>query len=127
MAIFKKTTEKKVAAPKKAAAPKVAKVAKPKKLESKLGERVNVLVRPLITEKAAILAEKNTYVFEVARNTNKIEIAKAIQALYGVSPMRVNIVNLPATRVFVRGKKGMKSGVRKALVTLKKGDKIEIL
>lgn len=125
MAIFNKTTEKKAAAPKKVAAPKVVKA---KKIETtKLGERVNVLVRPLITEKAAILAEKNTYVFEVARNTNKIEIAKAVQSLYGVKPTRVNIVNLPATRVFVRGKNGMKSGVRKALVTLKKGDKIEIL
>ena len=122
MAIFKKTTVK------KAAAPKVAKVAKAKKTETtKLGDRVNVLVRPLITEKAAILAEKNTYVFEVAKNTNKIEIAKAVKALYGVTPVRVNIVNLPATRVFVRGKNGMKSGVRKALITLKKGDKIEIL
>lgn len=125
MAIFNKTTEKKAAAPKKVA---VSKVVKAKKIETtKLGDRVNVLVRPLISEKAAILAEKNTYVFEVARNTNKIEIAKAVQSLYGVKPVRVNIVNLPATKVFVRGKNGMKSGVRKALVTLKKGDKIEIL
>jgi large subunit ribosomal protein L23 len=92
-----------------------------------LGERVNAIVRPHITEKAAILAEKNTYVFEVAKNTNKIEIAKAIKAIYNVTPVRVNIVNLPATRVFVRGKNGVKAGVRKALVTLKEGDKIEIV
>lgn len=125
MAILKKTTTKeKVSKPVVA---KVPKASKPKKLETKLGERVNVLVRPLITEKAAILAEKQTYVFEVARNTNKIEIGKAIEALYGVVPIRVNIINLPDTRVFVRGKNGVKSGVRKALVTLKKGDKIEIL
>ncbi len=120
MALFKKTTEKKVA--------KVAKVAKHvKKTESKLGDRVNVLVRPHITEKAAILAEKGTYIFQVAKNTNKIEISKAIQALYGVTPVRVNIVNLPNTRVIVRGKAGVKAGVRKALVTLKKGDKIELI
>lgn len=98
-----------------------------KKGESALGSRVNVLVRPHITEKAAILAEKGTYVFEVAKDTNKIEIAKAIEALYNVTPARVNIINLPDTRVFVRNKKGVKSGLRKALVTLKKGDKIEIL
>jgi large subunit ribosomal protein L23 len=125
MAIFRKTATKEKAT--KPVVAKVPKASKPKKLESKLGERVNVLVRPLITEKAAILAEKHTYVFEVARNTNKIEIAKAIEALYGVAPIRVNIINLPDTRVFVRGKNGVKSGVRKALVTLKKGDKIEIL
>lgn len=119
MAIFKKTTEE-------TKAPKVAK-AKKATGENNLGDRVNVLVRPHITEKAAILAEKGTYVFEVAQNTNKIEIAKAVEALYNVKPVRVNIVNLPNTRVFVRNKKGVKSGVRKALVTLKSGDKIEIV
>jgi large subunit ribosomal protein L23 len=87
----------------------------------------SALVRPRITEKAAILAEKGTYVFEVAKDTNKIEIAKAIEAIYHVKPVRVNIVNLPDTRVFVRNKKGVKAGIRKALVTLKKGDKIEIV
>ena len=111
MAIFKKTTKE----------------VKVKKGETVLGERVNAIVRPHITEKAAILAEKGTYVFEVAKNTNKIEIAKAISALYNVIPVRVNIINLPKTNVFVRGKAGVKAGVRKAMVTLKKGDKIEIL
>ena len=119
MAIFTKSTKEKEV--------KAVKVAKAKKGESALGERVNAIVRPHITEKAAILAEKGTYVFEVAQNTNKIEIAKAIQALYKVTPARVNIINLPDTRVFVRNRKGVKSGLRKALVTLKKGDKIEIL
>lgn len=118
MAIFKKTTKE--AKPAKVAANK-------KKSESKLGERVNAIVRPHITEKTAILAEKNTFVFEVARDTNKIEIAKAVEVLYGVTPIRVNIVNLPNTRVFVRGKNGVKSGIRKALVTLKSGDKIELI
>lgn len=123
MAIFTKTTKEKEATGKSVATKSV----KAKKGESALGERVNAIVRPHITEKAAILAEKGTYVFEVAKDTNKIEIAKAIQALYNVTPTRVNIINLPDTRVFVRNRKGMKSGLRKALVTLKKGDKIEIL
>ncbi|MBI5400896.1 MAG: 50S ribosomal protein L23 [Candidatus Yonathbacteria bacterium] len=118
MAIFKKTI-------KETETTKVVKEKKENKLVFSL--YTNTLVRPHITEKAAILAEKGTYVFEVARDTNKIEIAKAISALYKVTPVRVNIVNLPDTRVFVRNKKGVKSGVRKALVTLKKGDKIEIV
>ena len=123
MAIFKKTTKEK-----EVKAPAVVKsVAGKKKGENALGERVNAIMRPHITEKAAILAEKGPYVFEVASDTNKIEIAKAISALYNVTPVRVNIINLPDTRVFVRNRKGMKSGIRKALVTLKKGDKIEIL
>lgn len=113
MAIFKKTTKE----------------VKAKKADGKahLGSNVNALVRPHITEKAAILAEKGTYVFEVSRDTNKIEIAKVIKALYNVTPVRVNIVNLPDTNVFVRNKRGVKSGVRKALVTLKKGETIEIV
>ena len=113
-----------------------------KKTESKLGSRVerraskdtarrdsaeSALVRPHITEKAALLAEKGTYVFEVAQKTNKIEVAKAVATLYGVTPVRVNIINLPDTNVFVRGKRGVKAGIRKALVTLKKGDKIELI
>ncbi|MBI5798928.1 MAG: 50S ribosomal protein L23 [Candidatus Yonathbacteria bacterium] len=109
MAIFTKTTKE------------------AKKGENTLGSRVNAIVRPHITEKAAILAEKGTYVFEVAKDTNKIEIAKAIEAIYNVKPTRVNIVNLPDTRVFIRNRKGVKSGIRKALVTLKKGEKIEIV
>lgn len=117
MAIFKKTKEE----------TKSQKVSTTKKDVGTLGELVNVIARPHITEKAAILAEKGTYVFEVSKNTNKIEIAKAIKALYKVTPTRVNIINLPDTRVFVRNRKGVKSGLRKALVTLKKGDKIEIL
>lgn len=116
MAIFKKTT-------------KEVRATGAKKAEGSamLGANANVLVRPHITEKSAILAEKGTYVFEVARDTNKIEIAKAIRAIYNVTPVRVNIINLPNTRVFVRNRKGVKSGVRKALVTLKSGDKIEIV
>ncbi|MDD5152623.1 MAG: 50S ribosomal protein L23 [Candidatus Pacebacteria bacterium] len=132
MAIFKKTTEKEVApkaekkAEKKVKTPAV-KVAKLAKKVEKTGDLAGVLVRPHITEKAAILAEKNTYVFEVAKESNKQEIAKAIRAVYGVVPVRVNIINLPSARVFVRGKMGLRTGVRKALVTLKKGDKIEII
>lgn len=124
MAIFKKTTKEKEATGKVVA----TKSTKTKNEGSAiLGANANVLVRPHITEKSAILAEKGTYVFEVARDTNKIEIAKAIKAIYNVTPVRVNIINLPNTRVFVRNRKGVKSGVRKALVTLKSGDKIEIV
>lgn len=120
MAIFKKTTEKKTPAVK--AEKKTA-----KKSEAKVGAATGALVRPHVTEKAALLAEKNVYVFKIAQSTNKIEIAKEVALVYGVTPVSVNIINLPTTRVFVRGKKGVKSGVRKALVTLKKGDKIELI
>jgi large subunit ribosomal protein L23 len=87
----------------------------------------NVLVRPRITEKATESAEKNVYVFEVSVNSNKKEIHDAVIDKYGVTPVKVNITKIPAKKVFSRGKKGVKSGGKKAIVYLKKGDNIEIV
>ncbi len=85
-----------------------------------------VIVGPRITEKATQTAEKNVYVFNVTKDATKPAIAKAIQALYKVTPKKIAIAHTPAKKVFVRGKFGTKSGVRKAYVYLKDGDKIEI-
>ena len=86
------------------------------------------MVRPRITEKAAIGADKsNVYVFEVTKEANKRSIAASVRTAYKVIPTKVNIVTIPAKKVFVRGKRGVKSGSKKAYVYLKKGDKIEII
>lgn len=85
----------------------------------------DVLLRPRITEKATFVAEKNVHTFEVAQAATKEQIAKAIRAFYKVSPIKINIVKNPAKSVFIRGKRGVKSGVKKAYVYLKKGDKME--
>ncbi len=87
----------------------------------------NILKHPRITEKAAILAEKNVYTFEVNLYAGKIEIARAVKQIYNVEVVRVNIVKLPAKKVTIRGKRGVKSAVKKALVYLKEGDKIEFV
>lgn len=88
----------------------------------------NVLLRPRITEKAALAADKsNVYVFEVAYGANKKSISASVKGAYGVTPIKVRVVNLPAKKVFVRGKRGVKSSVKKAYVSLKKGDKIELI
>lgn len=85
-----------------------------------------VILRPRITEKATILSEKNNvYVFEVNTKATKPLVEKAIRALYSVSPEKVTMVRNPAKSVIVRGKPGMKGGVKKAYVFLKKGEKIE--
>lgn len=85
-----------------------------------------VILRPRITEKATILSEKNNvYVFEVNTKATKPLVEKAIRALYSVSPEKVTMVRNPAKSVVVRGKPGMKGGVKKAYVFLKKGEKIE--
>ena len=85
-----------------------------------------ILVKPLITEKATNLASENKYVFVVSGRANKIEVAKAIKAVYGVKPLKINIVNVSGKKVR-RGKiSGVRSDWRKAIVTLSKGEAIKI-
>ena len=85
-----------------------------------------IIKKPRITEKSGLQAENfGVYTFEVTTKANKKNITKAVKELYKVTPVKVNIINLPAKVVFTRGKKGRKSGVKKAIVYLKKGDKIE--
>ncbi len=84
-----------------------------------------LLLRPRITEKANFLAEKNVHTFEVASLATKAQIGKAIKAFYGVVPVKVAVATNPSKRVFVRGKRGTKQGVKKVYVYLKKGEKIE--
>lgn len=79
-----------------------------------------------ITEKAALGAEKGAYTFNVENNANKNEVKKAIKLIYGVTPARVSIIQITAKKVVRRGKIGTKSAGKKAVVFLKKGDKITI-
>lgn len=85
------------------------------------------IIRPHITEKSGFLSRGGTYTFQVADSATKSSVAKAVGALYKVTPVKVAIINLPRKRVFVKGRKGTVSGVRKAMVTLKKGDKIDFI
>ncbi len=81
-----------------------------------------------ITEKAGIKSESdNVYTFEVTKDANKKSVAEAVQAMYKVTPIKVNIVNLPAKKILSRGKRGTRSAIKKALVFLKKGDKIAFI
>ena len=116
MALFGSTKEKKVT---KASAVASA--------VSDVQDRSKSIVRPRITEKATASLEANTYVFEVTKNSNKKSIALAVAQIYKVKPLSVRIARTPAKHVFVRGKAGVKQGVKKAYVTLKKGDKIEFV
>ena len=85
-----------------------------------------IIKRPRTTEKSGIQAEtQGIYTFEVTAKANKKSVAKAVNEIYKVVPVKVNIVNLPSKNIVSRGKKGVKSGVKKAVVYLKKGDKIE--
>ena len=91
-------------------------------------QKESVLLRPRITEKAALSADKNgVYVFEVMPKATKGQIAASVKAAYKVTPVKVRTAKIAPKAVFVRGKHGVKSGGKKAYVYLKKGDKIELL
>jgi len=86
----------------------------------------NILVKPVITEKATNFVAENKYAFMVAKAANKISVAKAVQALYSVKPVAVNILNRKGKKVS-RGKiQGERSDSKIAVVTLAKGDSIKI-
>ncbi len=130
----KKTPAKKVAAPKKEAKTESMQelyagketVAAKKAAATKFAGAHRVLVRPLVTEKAANFGALNKYVFVVTANSNKVEVAKAITAVYGVKPTSVNIVCVKGKAVSRGRIRGKRSDVKKAVVTLKKGDSIQI-
>lgn len=85
-----------------------------------------VITNPRITEKAAMISGDNVYTFDVATKANKIQIKKAIKAQYNVSPLKVNVIAAKARKATKRGRKVHKSGSKKAMVYLKKGDSIEL-
>lgn len=79
---------------------------------------------PHITEKATFLGEKNGYVFKVAPEFNKIMVRQAVKKQYKVEPSKVRIINIPGKTVFIRRRQAQKAGYKKAVVYLKKGEKI---
>ena len=84
----KPTTAKKAAAPKKEKVEKVEKTEAEAKVSS-IADKI--LVRPLVTEKAAIAASNNQYGFIVAKGANKTNIKKAVESVYGVKPVAINV------------------------------------
>lgn len=96
-----------------------------KKEEIKETEKTLPLVlAPHITEKATFLGEKNAYVFKVEPEFNKIMVRQAIKKQYNVEPRKVRIINVPGKTVFIRRRQAQKAGYKKAIVYLKKGEKI---
>lgn len=94
------------------------------KKEKKEVKKDSIIKRPRITEKAALSSEKGVYTFDISPNANKSEVIKMIKNLYNVTPVKVNITKIASKNVFVKGNWGVKSGGKKAVVYLKKGDKI---
>jgi len=111
---------------------KESKTAKPgkKTTPDKAGKQSGLsykwIQRPVITEKATYLAAENKYVFEVAMNANKIEVRKAIEKLYNVNVIKVNIVRSRGKKVTYGRISGKTRRTKKAIVTLKQGQSISV-
>ena len=91
-------------------------------------ENKEIMLKPVISEKSYTLANaSNKYVFSVDTGVNKIEIKKAVESKYKVKVLDVNTVVRPGKRIrdWKTNKSSRKSDTRKAIVTLKKGDKID--
>ena len=86
-----------------------------------------LIKKPWITEKATALTASNQYVFLVKSTASKPEVKKAIHAIYKVDALSVNILNRTGkTKRSGRGIKGKTEGYRKAIVTIKEGQKIDL-
>ena len=86
----------------------------------------DIIIAPVITEKSAHQAEQNVYTFKVASSANKIEIKKAIEAAFGVKVEKVNTLNTKAKSKRVGRYTGKTKTYKKAFVTLKDGETIEL-
>ena len=85
-----------------------------------------VLKMPQVTEKATDLSAQNQYVFKVPGNANKFEIARKIEHLYGVRPIKVRTMNFSGKKVRYGRTIGKRKSWKKAVVVLRPEDKLEI-
>jgi large subunit ribosomal protein L23 len=85
------------------------------------------LVMPHVTEKATDLASKNQYIFKVFKRANKNQIKKAVESLYNVDVNNVKIINVKRKKRKLGRIEGFKPGYKKAIVSVKKGQEIELL
>ena len=81
---------------------------------------------PIITEKATTLSEQNKTVFKVHEKANKQTIKKNIEKLFKVNVIKINIINQKTKLKMKQGRKSYKNGYKKAIVTLKKGQSIDL-
>ena len=82
--------------------------------------------QPIVTEKATILSEQNKTVFKVHSGANKKSIKKNIEKLFRVTVVKVNIINTKTKKKLKQGKVSKKPGYKKAIITLKKGQSIDL-
>jgi large subunit ribosomal protein L23 len=81
---------------------------------------------PVITEKATTLSDQNKVVFKVHKNASKNSIKKSIEKIFKVKVVKINTINKKSKNKIVRNKRSKKKGFKKAIITLKKGQNIDL-
>ena len=98
----------------------------PRKSASSSKFSYSIIKEPHISEKATTLGEKNKYTFKVYNNANKPQIKNAVEGIYGVNVLSVNMIHIPHKKRRLGGTQGFKKAFNKAVVTIKEGQKIEV-
>tara|TARA_Y100000590_G_scaffold340849_1_gene388762 strand:+ start:280 stop:573 length:294 start_codon:yes stop_codon:yes gene_type:complete len=84
------------------------------------------ILSPIVTEKSTNLSDQNKIVFKVPKKTNKKILKKNIEKIFKVNITKVNIINKKSRKKIVRGRKVKVAGYKKAIITLKKGQSIDL-
>ena len=87
---------------------------------------LDTIISPNITEKSTALSEFNKIVFKVHKGATKSSIKRSIEKIFKVNVVKINTINLKGKTKLVRNKKASKSGYKKAIITLKKGQSIDL-
>jgi large subunit ribosomal protein L23 len=95
------------------------------KVRKTTAELADIVIRPIVTEKATYMMEDNKYVFEVVKTSTKPEIRAAIESLFDVKVVKVNTMNQPRKTRRVGQNVGYKPQYKKAIVTLAEGDSLQ--
>jgi large subunit ribosomal protein L23 len=127
MALFTKKTEKAPVKKEKKTEVKPAVVKAPAVKGKRTDFAWGILKKAHITEKATDLTAENKYIFNVFPKKNKQEVKEAVEQIYGVDVLGVNMINIPPKKRRMGRLEGVKPGYRKAIVQIKAGQKIELM
>jgi len=84
------------------------------------------ILSPIVTEKSTTLSEQNKVVFKVPNNSNKLILKKNIEKIFKVNVTKINIIKKKSKNKITRGRKVKIKGYKKAIITLKKGQSIDL-
>ena len=84
------------------------------------------IISPIVTEKSTTLSEQNKIIFKVPNKANKTNLKKNIEKIFKVNVIKINIINKQNRKKLTRGRKINIQGYKKAIITLKKGQSIDL-